>query len=175
MYLQSLFVIFNVVAIDVMMRANRLAQLWSHHHSVSFRCWPSSEEHDPSSGVLKGRLQQAHRHSKSDTCAPQGALIIRHGPGISLQLLQCTSQLELTLLNGQQKSSGGSHGRHRPARLGWHVGPQSRCEQPKHFLHLLCRIVLVASKHVGFGALRVTKFMNLDLRWRSTQWLEKTT
>lgn len=41
--------------------------------------------------------------------------------------------------------------------------PETRSKEPEHLLDLLCRVVLVSTEDIGFGAFSVAKFVNMSL------------
>lgn len=41
--------------------------------------------------------------------------------------------------------------------------PETGSKKPEHLLDLLCRVVLVSTEDIGFGAFGVAKFVNMSL------------
>jgi len=162
-YLQSLLIILDVVAVDIVVGPDGFPQLATNHHSRAFGGRATREEHDTTPGVLERGLKKANSDTESDSSAPQVSTIIGNRPGILLKLLERLRQLELTLLDRKQKSRGGAHG-HRPTRLGLHARAQNRLGQAKHLLYLLRAVFLAPAKYIGFGALGIPNLVNLSLR-----------
>jgi len=106
-------------------------------------------------------LQQSHCNTNGDTGTPKGTLIIGNGPGISLKLLQDTSQLELDLLNREEEPC-------RAISLWRHGLPWAGCRtvlsvETQHLLDLLRTVLLSSSENVGFRTSVISKFVHLCL------------
>ena len=50
-YLESFLVVFDVITVNVMVRSNRLPELWSDDHTRPFSRRPSAEQHNPATHV----------------------------------------------------------------------------------------------------------------------------
>ena len=98
-HLHGLLEVFDVVPVDVVMRAHRLTQLGADDHARSFGGRPAREQHDPAARVLVRRFHQTHGDAEGDTGAPERTLVARRRPWILLELLQRIRQLKLALLN----------------------------------------------------------------------------
>jgi hypothetical protein len=99
-YLNSLLVVLDVVAINVVVRTDRLLQLGRNDISWSLGGGTTDKIHDAASSILEGGLQQANRHTQGHTGATESTLIVCHGPGVTLQLLEDVGDLEFGLLHG---------------------------------------------------------------------------
>jgi hypothetical protein len=99
-YLNSLLVVLDVVAINVVVRTDRLLQLGRNDISWSLGGGTTDKVHDAASSILEGGLQQANRHTQGHTGATESTLIVCHGPGVTLQLLEYVGDLEFGLLHG---------------------------------------------------------------------------
>ena len=71
----------------------------------------------PPGSVWESRFEKPNGNAQSNTGAPERTLVIRDWPGIALQRLENTSELELALLHRHEEASGtvGSLGE----RLSW--------------------------------------------------------
>jgi hypothetical protein len=127
-YLDSLLEIFDVVPINVVMRSDRLLQLWTDNNTGTLGCWATSEDHDASTCILERRFQQPNSNADSDTGTSQGTLIVSNWPGITLQLLKDVGDLEFGLLYGEKESSRRTHGRRHATRLLRSTGTNASIE-----------------------------------------------
>lgn len=110
----------DAVPVDIVVGPNRLAKLVADDHTRTFGGWTAGKEHDactgicksglvsldPTTGLLCAHLQKAHGDADGDAGTPQGALVVRDGPGITCELLEDARKLELDLGNRQQKAGG---------------------------------------------------------------------
>jgi hypothetical protein len=86
-YLEGLFVILDIVTINVVVGANGLSKLGSNYHTRPLRGRATSKHHDSTTGVLEGRLQQPNSNAKGHAGTPKASPITRNGPRVFLQLL----------------------------------------------------------------------------------------
>ena len=159
-YLQCLLIVFDVVAINVVMGTDWLPQFGTNYHTRSLGCGTTTEEHDSSASVDILRLQETDCHAQSNTGTSQGTLIVCDGPRVSLQLLQCVGQLKFTFRNGKQKSR--AHASWRSPRLLLYVC-SGNVTQAKHFLDLFRRVVLAAAENVRLSASCISQLVDLSL------------
>jgi hypothetical protein len=125
------------------------------------------------SRILKGRFEKTDSNTKGNAGAPQRAFVVGYRPWVALQLLEHVCDLKLRLLDGEEESCRSAEWRaSRLLRHVRHIRTDSRGE-PKHFLHLLCVVVLAAPEDVGFGALGVSELVNLCLKkGQQPDWIE---
>lgn len=144
-----------------MVRSNGFLQLRANNVSGAFSRGTTSEQHNTTTGVLEGRLEQAHRNAESNTGTSKRALVVRNGEWVTLELLEDVGDLEFGLLDRKEESRRGA--KRRTSRLRGHVRAHSRGSQTEHLLNLLRRIVFASPEHIGFGTFSVTKFVDLRL------------
>ena len=143
-YLESLFVVLDIVTIDIVMRPNGLFKLRTNNHTWTFSGRTTSEEHDTATGILERSLQEADCHIQRDSCAAKRTPVVCDGPWIALELLKDIGDLELALLNREEESLRSTH------RLWWSGAPRLRllwlsCAggdgKSKHLLHLFACVI----------------------------------
>lgn len=144
-----------------MVRSNGFLQFRANNVARAFSRSTTSEQHNTTTSILEGRLEQAHRNAESDTGTPKRTLVIRNGEWVTLELLEDVGNLEFGLLDRKEESRRCTE--RRTSRLRGHVGAHSRGSQTEHLLDLLCRIVFASPEHIGFGTFGVTKFVDLRL------------
>lgn len=86
-YLDSFFVILDVISVNVVMGTNRLLKLGTDNVTGTLGSRTAGKQHNTSTGILEGSLKQAHRHTECNTCASESSLVIRNRPWVTLQLL----------------------------------------------------------------------------------------
>lgn len=163
--LERFLVILDIVSIDVVMRADRLPQLWANNHTRSFSRRATGKEHDPATSVLEGDLQETDGDGQGNAGATEVPMIAGNRPWVFLQLLKSLGQLEFGLLDREQKPSGGPHG-HWATRLlllRRHSRAERRLNERKHFLDLLCRIILISAEDIGPWAFVIADLVDLSL------------
>lgn len=163
-YLQGFLIVLDVVAVNVVVRADGLPQLRTDYHAWTLSGGTAAEEHDPTAHVHERSFQQTDRDAKSNTSTPQCTLVVGDRPRVSLKLLKGVGELELALGDREQEACARSTNRHwGSSRLLLHARPRSNLAQAKHFLDLLGGVLLVASEDVRFSAFGIAKLMNLGL------------
>lgn len=164
-HLQGFLVVLNIVAVNIVMRANRFSQFWSNNKSWALCRWASSKEHDTSTSILERRFHETNSYAKGYPSTSQISPIASYWPRIFLQLLEGFRKLEFALLDRKEESSCRSHGRDGSTRLLLlHARPKSRSRQSKHLLDLLCGIILTTSEDVRLGTFCIANFVNLGLK-----------
>lgn len=138
-YLQRFLVIFDIVAINIMVRADGLTQLWSNDHSRTFCSRAAGEQHDPSASILERRLHQSNGDAEGDASASEAAVVVCSGPRVSLKSFQSLGKLEFSSFDREEEPRGRAAGR-------LHARPCGRGCESEHFLHLLRSVVLAASE-----------------------------
>lgn len=163
-YLESLFVVLDVVAINVVVRSDGFSELDGGDHARALGGRTAGKEHDAGACAREAGLEKAGGHAEGDAGASLGSLVVGDGPRVSLEALQNAGQTVLALAYGQQEASasGERRGLSRGARCRSNGGVHGGVEA-KHVLDLLGTVVLGASEHVGLGALGVAQLMDLGL------------
>lgn len=98
-YLDSLLIVLNIIPVDIVVGTHWLLQLRSNDVTGAFSSGTAGENHDATTSVLEGCLEQANSNTQSHTSASEGSLVIGNGPRITLQLFKDIGDLELGLLN----------------------------------------------------------------------------
>lgn len=163
--LESLLVVLDVVAVDIVVRSNGLTELGSNNHTRTLGRRATTEQHDTGTLVHELCLQKSSSNTERNAGTPQRALVVCDGPGVSLKGLEGVGQLEFALRHGEDEARAGScwgcHG--RSARLLWNARSRSHLAETKHLVDLLGGVVLATAEDIGLGALGVTQLMNLSL------------
>ena len=162
-YLNGLLVVLDVIAVNVVVGTNGLLQFRRDDKTGALSSRTTSEVHNTASGILEGGFQQSNGHTQSHTCATQSTLVVRHGPRVTLQLLEDIGDLELSLLDGQKEAGGRAKGCAGWLLLRGHAGAEAR-SQAEHFLNLLGIVILVTPENVGLGAFGVAELVHLGLQ-----------
>lgn len=161
-YFNSLLEILDIVPVNIMMRADRFLQLGGNNIARTFGGCTTGEGHDTGTGVLEGGFQQANCNAQSNTSATKGSLVVCHGPGITLHLLEDVGDLELGLLHRQEEPR--SWTKRRTGGLLLRETRANAGSKAEHLLDLLGGVVFVALEHIGLGAFGVAELMNLGLK-----------
>jgi len=161
----------DVVLLDVVVRANSLAQLGRDDLSGALRAGPTAEEHHARARVLERTLKQADCDAERSARAALRALVVRHGPRVALQLLEDARQLVLALRHRKQEARRADLAARCRARLRWAAAwrrPRAGREA-QHVLDTLGRVVLRAAEYKALGAVLVAQFVHLNDRSKRHQ------
>jgi hypothetical protein len=140
-------VVLRRVAVDVVVRADRLLELGADDHAGALRRGPAREEHDARARVGERRLEQAHGDAERDARAAQRPLVVRDRPRVAPEALEDRGQLQLALLHGQEEARGPKCRLRRRLAWPWR-GARRALREPEHVLDLLGRVLLPAAENV---------------------------
>lgn len=161
-HLRSLLEVLDAVPVDIMVRSDRLLELVRDDHTRSFRRRTARKQHDPRSRVRERALQETDRHAHRHARASLGALVVRYGPWIPLELLEDRGKLRLDLSHWEQEARCG--GGRRPALRRTHVGrPVLEGSEVEHVLDLLRSVLFRPPEDVGFRAVGIPELVNVGL------------
>jgi hypothetical protein len=116
-YFQCLFIVLDIVSVDVMMRPYRLSQLGSNNHARTFGCRAASKQHYSAACILERCLKKTNGDTQCNASASQAPSIPEHRPRVFLHLLDSLGKLELALLYGHEEARSWGHGHCLPSHL----------------------------------------------------------
>lgn len=99
--LQCLLIVLDVVAVNIVVGANRFPKLGSNNHSRALGCRAAGEEHNPAASILERRLEKPDSNAEGNSGTAEVSSVASNGPRVLLQLLEDLSKLEFALLNRQ--------------------------------------------------------------------------
>lgn len=149
LYLGSLLVMLDVLFFNVVVGTQWLLEIGSNNHSWALGSSSTNKQHDTSSIVLIGGLQESNGNTHGNTGAALRTLVCGHGPRVTLELLQDRGQRVLALLDGQQEArvtAGGEGG--GLSRADGLLGSHRLGRESKHILNLFRGVVFVAAEDI---------------------------
>lgn len=168
-YLERLFVVLDMITVNVMVRANGLSQLGAGDHTRTGRGGTAREQHDAGAGRREVALEHTRGDAEGNTSASLSTLVVGYRPRVSLEPFEDAGEGVFDLANREEEagvtwqrgSSSSTASRGARHRSGSHVVGGGM--DAEHVLDLLGGVVFGAAEDVGLGALCVAEFVDLCL------------